>query len=76
MKTLLIRGPSAPPPALRRIVESGSTEVAEVASRRDARAESADRLVEWTGRDLIVDHRRLRWPEDEDELKMLFQTGG
>ena len=76
MKTLLIRAGTAPPPALRRIVEAGSTEVAEVASRSDARAQSADRLVEWTGRDLIVDDRRLRWPEDEDELKMLFQTGG
>ncbi len=76
MKTLLIRGADAPPPELRRIVEAGSTEVAEVASRDEARDRPADRLVEWTGREIVIESRRLQWPEDEDEIRMLFQTGG
>jgi hypothetical protein len=76
MKILLIRGASAPPPELRRIVEGGSTELAEVGRAEAAHRHDADRIVEWTGRELVVDSRRLRWPEDEDELRMLFQTGG
>jgi hypothetical protein len=76
MKTVLIRAGAPPPPELREIVEGGSTEVAEVGRREDARAQDADRLVEWNGRELLVEDRRLRWPEDEDELRMLFQTGG
>jgi hypothetical protein len=75
MKTLLIHGPDAPPPGLRRIVEDGSTEV-EAGRRDEASARAADRVVEWTGRELVVDGRRLRWPDDEDEIRMLFQTGG
>jgi hypothetical protein len=80
MKTLLIRGSHVPPDGLRRIVEGGSTEVAEVA-RRDTALEEApggdfDRVVEWNGRELLLEDRRLRWPEDEDELRMLFETGG
>jgi hypothetical protein len=76
MKTVLIRGAAGPPRELRDIVEGGSTELAEVARRDDARAHDADRLIEWNGRALLVDDRWLRWPEDEDELRMLFQTGG
>jgi hypothetical protein len=76
MKTLLIRGTHEPPGELRDIVVRGSTEVAEVARADDAPARDVDRVVEWTGRELVVDDRRLRWPEDEDELRLLFQTGG
>jgi hypothetical protein len=76
MKTLLIHGSDGPPPRLRRIVEDGSTEVAEAARREAASGDAVDRVVEWTGRELVVDDRRLRWPEDEDEIRMLFQTGG
>src|SRR5918993_891362 len=72
MRTLLIRGSHEPPDGLRRIVEGGSTEVAEVARREDARGH-VDRIVEWNGREVLLEDRRLRWPEDEDELRMLFE---
>ena len=76
MKTLLIRGAHEPPQELRDIVNGGSTEVAEVARADEARGQNADRVVEWNGRELVFEDRRLRWPEDEDELRMLFETGG
>jgi hypothetical protein len=76
MRTLLIRGSHEPPEELRRIVRGGSTEVAEVARHEDVRGIDADRVVEWNGREVLLEDRRLRWPEDEDELKMLFETGG
>jgi len=77
MRTVLIRGGDEPPPELRHIVATGSTEVLEVPDDDDGRAtQDADRVVTWNGRDVIVEDRRLRWPEDEDELRMLFQTGG
>jgi len=76
MKTLLIRGSLEPPHEVREIVERGSTEVAEVARAGDDIRRDADRVVEWNGREVIFDNRRLRWPEDEDELRMLFDTGG
>lgn len=76
MKTVLIRGTHEPPGELREIVEGGSTEVAEVARADDARGFEADRVVEWNGSEVVFENRRLRWPEDEDELRLLFQTGG
>ncbi len=76
MRTLLIRGAHEPPVDLREIVEAGSTEVAEVAQAEEALRRDADRVVEWNGHELLFENRRLRWPEDEDELRMLFQTGG
>lgn len=76
MRTLLIRGTHEPPTDLRELVEGGSTEVIEVAHADDAVRLHADRIVEWDGRELLFENRRLRWPEDEDELRMLFQTGG
>ena len=76
MRTLLIRGTLEPPTDLREIVEGGSTEVVEVAQADDVARRDADRIVEWNGRELVFENRRLRWPEDEDELRMLFQTGG
>jgi hypothetical protein len=76
MKTLLIRGDHEPPQGLREIVAGGSTEVAEVAHADQARTMNPDRVVEWDGHELVYEDRRLRWPEDEDELRLLFETGG
>jgi len=75
MKIVLIRGRHQPPQKLRDIVERGSTELTEVESSARAPAD-ADRIVEWNGRELLFEDRRLRWPEDEDEIRMLFDTGG
>ena len=76
MRTVLIRGGDEPPAELRHIVETGSTEVLEVSGDDRRATQDADRVVIWNGHDVIVEDRRLRWPEDEDELRMLFQTGG
>ena len=76
MKTLLVRGDSDPPRELCDIVSAGSTEVDEIRSGKDVPQHGADRVVIWNGRDVIVDDRALRWPEDRDELKLLLQTGG
>jgi hypothetical protein len=76
MKTLLVRGTHEPPGGLREIVEGGSTEFVEVVRAEDAMTRDADRVIEWNGRELVFEDRRLRWPEDEDELRLLFQTGG
>ena len=86
MKTLLIRGQGTVPPRLREIVRAGSTELKEVRAdeERDATTLEADRIVVWDQGDVEVRtaHNRqdagakLRWPEDEDKLRMFFQTGG
>ena len=76
MRTVLIRGGDEPPSELRRIVETGSTELLEVSGDDGRATQDADRVVIWNGHDVIVADRRLRWPEDEEELRMLFQTGG
>jgi hypothetical protein len=76
MKTLLIRDDAEPPAELRDIVRGGSTEVTEVNKAEAARVRDADRIVEWTGRDVLFEDRKLRWPDDADELRMLFETGG
>jgi hypothetical protein len=75
MKTLLIRGVEPPPTAVREIINAGSTEVTEVNEGTEA-AGYVDRIVEWTGRELLIGDRRLRWPDDENELRMYFETGG
>jgi hypothetical protein len=75
MKTVLICGRHEPPNELRDIIERGSTEFLEVKSPGDA-PRDADRIAAWTGRELVFEDRRLRWPEDEDEVRLLFQTGG
>ena len=69
MRTVLIRGGDEPPPELRHIVEIGSTELLEVSGDDDRATQDADRVVIWNGHDVIVEDRRLRWPEDEDELR-------
>lgn len=86
MKTLLIRGQGGVPPEVREIVRSGSTELKEVRAdeERDATTLEADRIVVWDQGEIEVrttNNRqdpgtKLRWPEDEDKLRMFFQTGG
>ena len=74
MKTLLVRGGHLLPPELYALVQTGSTEMEEIDAGKPVRAQGADRVVFWDGRHVTVDDRRLRWPEDEDELKIYFQT--
>ncbi len=76
MKTLFIRDTEEPPRELRDIVRAGSTETAEMKRQDVPPTVSADRVVVWDGRHVIVDDRRMRWPDDEDEVRLLFQTGG
>jgi hypothetical protein len=76
MKTLLIRGNEEPPRELREIIEAGSTEVEERTEMSQAARQAADRVVIWNGKQVVLDDRRLQWPEDRDELRMLFQSGG
>ena len=86
MKTLLIRGDGPLPPQVREIVRAGSTELKEVRSDevRDPSTFEPDRVV-IVDRDQIEvrgghDRResptKLRWPQDEEKLRMFFQTGG
>jgi hypothetical protein len=86
MKTLLIRGDAPVPPEVREIVRAGSTEMKEIRAdeERDVTTLEADRVVLWDGSRLEVldgdpsagERAMLRWPEDEDKLRMFFQTGG
>jgi hypothetical protein len=76
MKTLLIRDGNEPPGELRDLVQAGSTEYDEINRADVPPSIRADRVVVWNGREVTLDDRRLRWPEDEDELRVLFQTGG
>jgi hypothetical protein len=76
VKTLLIRDTEEPPRELRDIVRAGSTEMAEIRRGDVPPTIAADRVVVWDGRYVTVDDRRMCWPDDEDELKVLFQTGG
>ena len=86
MKTLLIQGHGAVPRQVREIVQAGSTERKEIRAdeERDATTLEADRIVFWDEGDIEVraPHNqqdagaKLRWPQDEDKLRMFFQTGG
>ena len=86
MKTLLIRANGLVPPQVREIVRAGSTEVKEVRAdeERDATTLEADRILVWdqgemelrSGHDRRDTSAKLRWPQDEDKLRMFFQTGG
>ena len=67
MKTLLVNADGTPPDEFREIVRGGSTEIAE---------QQADRVVVWEAGRVTVDGRQLRWPDDADELKLLFETAG
>jgi len=86
MKTLLVQGQGGVPPRVRDIVRKGSTELKEVRAdeERDASTLEADRVVVWNDGEIqlrIGSGRgegiaRLRWPQDEDKLRMFFQTAG
>ena len=86
MKTLLVRGQGAVPPQLKDIVRGGSTEVKEIRAdeERDVTTLEADRVVVWDDGNVELrpgsgrreDGIRLKWPKDEDKLRMFFQTGG
>jgi hypothetical protein len=84
MKTLLVRGNGALPRTVRDIVRAGSTEVKEVRAdeERDASTLEADRVVVWNDGEIEFCATRerggniikLRWPQDEDKLRLFFQT--
>jgi hypothetical protein len=85
MKTLLIRGDGGGiPPKVREIVRAGSTELKEIRidEERDAVTLEADRVVLWNGGEIELRlegesaPQRLRWPDEEEKLRMFFQTGG
>jgi hypothetical protein len=85
MKTLLIRGDGGGiPPKVREIVRAGSTELKEIRidEERDAATLEADRVVLWNGGEIELrldaqsPPQRLRWPDEEEKLRMFFQTGG
>jgi hypothetical protein len=86
MKTLLIRGEGPMPPQFREIIRGGSTEMKEVRSDdvRDPSTFEPDRVVIWDrdqievrgGHDRRESTTKLRWPQDEEKLRMFFQTGG
>ena len=75
MRILLVEAAGRPPETLREIVKSGSTELQETATL-PRHVEDADRVVIWNGDHVMVDSTRLRWPDDEDELRLLFQSAG
>jgi hypothetical protein len=77
MHTLLIVDPNSPVPmALRHIIEAGSTSVEEVPAGQGSELRRADRILIWDGGVLLFGERSLRWPGDEDEIRLLLQTGG
>ena len=86
MKTLLVRADGTVPPKVRDIVRAGSTELKEVRAdeERDATTLEADRVVVWNSGEIELrsaarrneQPMRLRWPQDEDKLRLFFQTIG
>jgi hypothetical protein len=83
MRTLLISD-GEPPREVREIVEAGSTEVQEMDELRSDAAATVDRVVIWRAGEVEVRGSgdasgaaasRLKWPEDEDKLRLFFQTG-
>jgi len=83
MKTLLISDKGEAPEELREIVRAGSTEMREMDELKPDMATDADRVVIWRGGEVEVrgggDARgaaadRLKWPQDEDKLRLFFQT--
>jgi hypothetical protein len=85
MKTLLIRSEGEPPSMVRDIVRAGSTEVREMDELKAEAAADADRVVIWRQGEVEVRGGAdvsgtagscLKWPQEEDKLRMFFQTGG
>jgi hypothetical protein len=85
MKTLLIGSEGGPPSKVRDIVRAGSTEVVEMERLEASAAAGADRVVIWREGEVEVRGGAdvqgtaascLRWPQDEDKLRLFFQTAG
>jgi hypothetical protein len=85
MKTLLIRSEGDPPPQVKDIVRAGSTEVREMDELQPEAAAEADRVVIWRKGEVEVRGGAdvdgtagscLKWPQEEDKLRMFFQTTG
>jgi len=83
MKTLLIRSEGEPPPKVREIVRAGSTELREMDELKAEAAAEADRVVIWREGEVEVRGGAdvkgtaascLKWPQDEDKLRLFFQT--
>jgi hypothetical protein len=83
MKTLLIRSEGDPPPQVKDIVRAGSTEVREMDELKPEAAAEADRVVIWRKGEVEVRGGAdvhgtagscLKWPQEEDKLRMFFQT--
>lgn len=84
MKTLFVRGNGAVPRMVRDIVRAGSTEFKEIRAdeERDASTLEADRVVVWNDGEIEFCATRerggnvtkLNWPQDEDKLRLFFQT--
>jgi hypothetical protein len=83
MKTLLISDQGDTPDQVRDIVRAGSTELREMDELTSAAAAEADRVVIWRGGEVEVRGggdvtgsaaNRLKWPQDEDKLRLFFQT--
>ena len=76
MRTLLVTTDDVLlPMELRRIIDAGSTAVEETRSP-DRAARAHDRILTWGQGALQVGDRRLHWPDDEEEIRLLLQTGG
>ena len=83
MKTLLIRGDGEPPSEVRDIVRAGSTELREMDELKAEAAAEADRVVIWRSGEVEVRGGAdvqgtagscLKWPDEEDKLRLYFQT--
>ena len=83
MKTLLIRSEGEPPSTVRDIVRAGSTELREMDELKPEAAAEADRVVIWRRGEIEVRGGAdangtagscLKWPQEEDQLRMFFQT--
>ncbi len=77
MRTMLvIQNETAVPAELRQIIDAGSTSVEQVPPGAVLRADATDRVLMWEPGLLRIGERRLRWPDDEDEIRLLLQTAG
>jgi hypothetical protein len=83
MKTLLIRTDGEPPREVRDIVQSGSTELREMDELTVDATAQADRVVIWRSGEVEVRGGAdvngtacncLKWPDEEDKLRLYFQT--
>jgi hypothetical protein len=78
MRTLVIQSsPDAVPPKdLSDIIANGSTVVLVTEAPDEGFRAYVDRVVEWRDPELTIDNRTLIWPDDADEVRELFKSGG